>query len=171
MEKYDVILAGGMDYAIPEPVGYLVGQTILTKILNQNYNTKHIYFDHLNMTGELVYELDVEKTYEKFANYILDFNPKIVGFHTMANSFNCIVEIAELVHKKDPDVKIFFGGPHATVTAKDCLQTFPWLSVVCRGESEKILILQSVEIFSIRLKMTISAKTLINFENFTTRAN
>lgn len=139
MEKYDVILAGGMDYIKPEPIGYLVGQTILAKVLNQSYSTKHIYFDYLNTTGKLVYELDVEKTYEKLADYILDFEPKVVGFHTMANSFSCIVVIAELIHKKASNVKIFFGGPHATVTAKDCLQTFPWLSVVCRGESEKII--------------------------------
>lgn len=139
MENYRVILAGGLDFAKADSSGYLLGQAILEKVLNKDFSTKHLYFDYLHRIGELTYETNIEDTYEKLAEYILAFNPEVIGFHTMASSFCNIVELAELIHEKNPNVVIFFGGPHASVTAEECLRVFPWLAAVCRGESEKII--------------------------------
>lgn len=142
MKQYDVILAGGLDFAVPDSFGILLGQTILARILEPEFRVHTVYFDRLNHSGELTYEADPEKTFQKLTDYLLRFEPKIIGFYTMANSFCSTVELAEHIHRKAPDVTIIFGGPHATVMARDCLRAFLWLKAVSRGESEKTILPQ-----------------------------
>lgn len=75
---------------------------------------------------------DIDKAVEE----ILRHNPDAVGVHaTTNNRFKGIALIKEL-KKKNPDLFIFVGGPHFTMTAENALRVIPELDAVVKGEGE-----------------------------------
>lgn len=118
----------------------LIGQLILRKILKNKYETEYINFDYLNSTKKLEFDISIKNSIEKFIQHICCYCPKIVGFYTICDSFIITVKIAEGIKKVMPNVKIIFGGPHATLTAENCLKYFDFLDAVSIGESEKTII-------------------------------
>ena len=140
-DRLDVVLAGGINFSRFISGGsIMIGQEILMNILKDSFSVRQIYFDRLNKTGKLTYCLDMEQNLQNMTNLIVEDTPRIIGFHTMADSFAITVQLARRVHERIPDAVIFFGGPHATVLSEECLLAFPWLSLVCRGESEKSIL-------------------------------
>lgn len=113
-----------------------IGQQILKNILCSNYSVECINFDYLNKEGLLSYEDDIDKTIALCGEYILQFSPKIVGFYTICNSFIFAIQIAEYIKNKEPGIKIILGGPHASLTADECLKTFSFVDAISVGESE-----------------------------------
>lgn len=116
-----------------------IGQLILHQILHKKYTSTYVNFDFLNMKGILPYCDSTDKNIIQCGEYILSFTPKIVGFYTMCNSFVFAIQIAEYIKKKDPSIKIVFGGPHASLTAENCLMSFEFIDVICIGESELVI--------------------------------
>lgn len=134
----DILLINGVDYRvdIPNPQ---IGQLILRDILKEKYTVDCISFDYLAKANLITFKNTVWENVEMFANYILDKNPKIVGFYTISNSFMTALLTAQRIRKERPEIKIVFGGPHATLTAKECLTDFDCIDVICMGESEKTI--------------------------------
>ena len=130
----DVLFINGIDFtSVDTPQ---LGQLILKNVLIDEYDVDYVNFDYLNSNGLLKYNNDMNINLIMFTNYILKKNPKILGFYTIANSFPISVEIARRVKKINREIKILFGGPHATVTAESCLKAYDFLDAVCLGEGE-----------------------------------
>lgn len=80
----------------------------------------------------------------KSAAEIADFGQlqdyDVVGFSTYNDNVRYAVEIAEEVKKRNPNVKIIFGGPHATATHSSIFKRHPVLDIVVRKEGEYSLL-------------------------------
>lgn len=135
----DILLINSINI-IPGNSQPQIGQLILRKILRQKYETEYINFDYLNEIKQLSYSDNMSDNINSFAEYIYSYNPKIVGFYTICDSFILTVKTAEKLKEKMPNVKIVFGGPHATLTARKCLEYFDFLDVIAIGESEKTVL-------------------------------
>lgn len=48
--------------------------------------------------------------------------------------------IAKKIREERPDIKILFGGPHATLTARECMSDFDFVDVISLGEGEKTIL-------------------------------
>jgi radical SAM superfamily enzyme YgiQ (UPF0313 family) len=73
---------------------------------------------------------------EKSVQEILKHNPDAVGVAaTTNNRFKGIALIREL-KKRNPDLFIFAGGPHFTMTAENALRVIPEIDAVVKGEGE-----------------------------------
>lgn len=73
---------------------------------------------------------------EKSVQEILKHNPDAVGVAaTTNNRFKGIALIREL-KKRNPDLFIFVGGPHFTMTAENALRVIPEIDAVVKGEGE-----------------------------------
>ncbi len=132
----DILLVSGLDFTANNGAEYQIGQGILHRIVSEKYETKMINFDALHHTGELPHRETIAETLDCMTEYMVSFAPRLVGFYTICNSFITVVELARRLRALLPKTKITFGGPHASVTAKECLNAFPFLDAVCRGESE-----------------------------------
>lgn len=132
----DILLISGLDFTANNGAEYQIGQGILHRIVSAKYESKMINFDALHHSGELPHRETIEETLEIMADYLASFAPRIAGFYTICNSFITVVELAGRLHERCPETRIVFGGPHASVTAEACLNAFPYLDAVCRGESE-----------------------------------
>jgi len=86
----------------------------------------------VSITDPHTFNWDVEKSVEE----ILKHKPDAVGVAaTTNNRFKGIALIKEL-KKKNPNLFIFVGGPHFTMTAENALKTIPEIDAVVKGEGE-----------------------------------
>lgn len=117
------------------------GTLILAKILkDKEFDSKVIDFDALLYNGNFELGKDIHETLSKMAKYILKYNPKIVSFYTMCNSYPFTIKLAEELKKHNSSVKILLGGPQATLTARETLQAFESIDAIGIGEGEETIV-------------------------------
>jgi radical SAM superfamily enzyme YgiQ (UPF0313 family) len=78
-----------------------------------------------------------EDFYDRAAEDILRLLPETVGFTTLGCSFLFAVNVAAILKRREPDLPILLGGPHATMLAKRILETYGQFDVVVRHEAEQ----------------------------------
>lgn len=117
-----------------------IGQLILKKILSKKYCTDYVNFDYLYKIGRVKYANSLMENLKRIAEYIIELEPKIVGFYTISDSFITTVKVAEILKKLAPQIKIIFGGPHASLTAEKCIEQFSFVDAVSIGEGEKSIV-------------------------------
>lgn len=134
----DILFVNQIDFSEID-VKPQMGQLILNNIVNQVYDSEWVNFDLLNMevTCPFKYVQDMEENICNIVNYILSKNPRIVGFYTICNSFEFVVEISEKLKAENPDLTIILGGPHASVLVEEIFTYFNCFDFISIGESEK----------------------------------
>ncbi len=76
-----------------------------------------------------------EKEHLKVFSKIESFQPKIIGFSSVASQFKFIKSLSLEIKKKFPHLIVVCGGVHPTIFP-DCLKEAPGLDGIFRGESE-----------------------------------
>jgi hypothetical protein len=87
-------------------------------------------------SGRLPYD---ETLYERVAQDLLACSPEAVGFTTLGCSFLFASNVAALLKRREPDLPILLGGPHATMLHQPILERFPQFDLVARHECDEIL--------------------------------
>lgn len=132
----DVLFVGGLEFDNHKDVYPQYGQEILRKIAEKEFEAATVNFDAMIANGKLEYDADRMKMLDRATDYLVSLNSRIVGFYTICNSFTAVMELTRRLKARAPETKIFYGGPHATITAEDCLRIIPELELVELGESE-----------------------------------
>jgi radical SAM superfamily enzyme YgiQ (UPF0313 family) len=78
---------------------------------------------------------------------ILKSNPKVVGFTVYDSNYMQCVLISNCLKVERPNLNIIFGGPTATVSSKEILESCKDVDLCVRGEGEETL-LELLKIFS-----------------------
>ena len=66
-------------------------------------------------------------------------NADLVGFSSYVWNFQISLKIAENLKKKDPAVRIVFGGPHVPDNGtEEFLKKYPFIDIACHGEGEAV---------------------------------
>jgi len=86
--------------------------------------------------GELPYD---DSLYELSATRLLADRPEVIGFTTLGCSFLYTLGVARAVKRRQPELPILLGGPHATMLARPILERYPVFDVVVRHEAESTL--------------------------------
>lgn len=131
----DVLFVNDVNFAFPTDSMY-IGQNILLDILHDDYEVECINFNNLCRAGEIVFAQSLDENITLFCDYIVKKDPKVVGFYTIADTFITTVLLANEVKKMRPAIKILFGGPHASVLARECLEAFDFVDYISIGEGE-----------------------------------
>lgn len=120
---------------------FSIGLFSLATILKKAGHTVRVLdIDYLFTTKQILKTGDLSKDLELISNYILDENPNIVGLYTLSNSYYSAINLSKILKEKNINLKIMFGGPHATITAKDTLTICPWIDVIGLGEGEQTIL-------------------------------
>nr|WP_205863251.1 radical SAM protein [Planosporangium thailandense] len=95
-------------------------------------------------SGALAYD---ETLYERVADDLLAGRPDAVGLTTLGCSFTFVVGVGRALERREPDLPLLLGGPHATMLARPILDRYPTFDVVVRHEAEETLpaVLASLE--------------------------
>ncbi len=146
----EVLFVNGMELTKSGNATPHIGQIILKNIISEKYDTEILSFDNLVAKGEFDINKTPDDLIDEMAEVILEKKPEVVGFYTICNTFHMVVAVSEVIRKRNSDIFIFYGGPHATLTAKKCLETFDFVDLICLGESEKSILPLMDEIFGKR---------------------
>ncbi|MFX1297789.1 MAG: B12-binding domain-containing radical SAM protein [Promethearchaeota archaeon] len=79
-------------------------------------------------------------TPKEFLQKFKKSNPDIVGLTSVTENYPIAMKIARMCKKENNDLKIMFGGIHATFQATECLNNNPFIDIVALGEAEHIII-------------------------------
>lgn len=101
-----------------------VGVAYITAMLNKN-NHEAIIYDGDN------------KTTEDILNTVTRVKPDIVGISMLTNARFACLNVARRI-KKQFNLPIIVGGPHATLMSKQLMENYPFLDYLVRGEGEYI---------------------------------
>lgn len=86
--------------------------------------------------GRLPYDATL---YDRVARELLDERADAIGFTTLGCSFLFALNVAAIVKRREPDLPILLGGPHATMLDRQILERFRQFDVVVRHEAEATL--------------------------------
>lgn len=86
--------------------------------------------------GHLAYD---ETLYETVANELLAIKPQCVGFTTLGCSFLFALNVASELKRREPDLPILLGGPHATMLHRPILERFTQFDLVARHECDEVI--------------------------------
>ncbi len=134
----DVVLVDSLSYSnvgIKPQIGLLS----LRQVLEKNYTVEIVNFDFLWSKGILILSQSMEETLCNCADYIIKFQPKVIGLYTICDSYPLSVLLAKCLKEKDEKVIILFGGPQASLTAIDSLESFSFVDYICVGEGERVI--------------------------------
>lgn len=87
-------------------------------------------------SGHLAYD---ETLYERVAQELLAASPEAVGFTTLGCSFLFAINVAAELKRREPDLPILLGGPHATMLHRPILERFPQFDLVARHECDEVI--------------------------------
>ena len=107
--------------------------SIASMLEKYNYKTKIIDLSALVKRGRLKIN---KKFHQSVAEFIIQKNPRFIGFSTRCDTYPMIINIAKRCKRIVPECKVILGGPQATFTDIDTLREFPFIDVIVRGEGE-----------------------------------
>jgi radical SAM superfamily enzyme YgiQ (UPF0313 family) len=74
--------------------------------------------------------------YNSVAKKILKEKPQIIGFSTWCISYPALLLVAKQIKKLAPEIPILFGGPQASILARETLLHFLFVDFVLAGEAD-----------------------------------
>ncbi len=116
----------------------ILGLLSLATVLKNksSHNVKIIDFQHEYSLNKYTPQKDFQLEMEQLYSYVIDNKPNLVGFYTMCSNYHLCIPLAKLIKERNPDAIIVFGGPQATLTAKDSIRNIEWIDAIALGEGE-----------------------------------
>ncbi len=74
--------------------------------------------------------------YQAAAEWLLDFDPDLIGFMTETDSYHHLLQICKAIKSIRPETLTLFGGVYATVNHRDTLRAFSVVDYIIRSEGE-----------------------------------
>ncbi len=134
----DIVLVDSLSYSnigIKPQIGLLS----LRQVLEREYKVELVNFDFLWANAILALSEDLEENLCNCADYIMKFQAKVIGFYTICDSYPISVLLAKRIKERNENVIILFGGPQASLTAVDSLESFFFVDYICIGEGERVI--------------------------------
>jgi len=131
----DVVLVDSVNFAY-DNVAPQLGLLSLYNQLKHRFYVEIVDFDNMYYLKEFEYDSDINVTIEKMARFLAEKDSSVYGFYTICNSYPITVLTAKKLKQLKPDARIIFGGPHATLTAHETLESFNFIDAIGLGEGE-----------------------------------
>ncbi|MCF7878856.1 MAG: radical SAM protein [Candidatus Omnitrophica bacterium] len=131
-----------------------LGLTYLSASLKKNGFSALVYKPDLSPAGDTIDALSTTRRYQSYLlridnlgdsawreikGTILKYLPAAVGITVVSAKYRSALNLARLIKKIDPGIKIIAGGPHSTINPAEVLET-KLFDFVVRGEGEDTLV-------------------------------
>ena len=73
---------------------------------------------------------------EDYVDYVLSFNPQVVGFSIVTSYWNRSSKLAQIFKRKNPEVITIAGGPHTTVSLTQEMLEGSGFDYIVKGDGE-----------------------------------
>lgn len=106
-----------------------------TKLIQAGFSVDIIRFGQYSS-----YQKDYQLFISDITNDILRRNPKCVSFYTLWPYYHICLRVAKKIKQVNKDIIVVFGGPQASATAEETMETFDYVDFVCAGEGENTVV-------------------------------
>ncbi len=134
MKKILFLKSNFNGYNYDVTLGHLSLATILDA---KGYEVKIIDCLDLYKNSSIKRSSPLKERIKMVAEYLLSESPDVIDFYTMCHTYHISVAIAKIIKETNPEIKIIFGGPQASLTAYESLKAFSFIDVIGIGEGEK----------------------------------
>jgi radical SAM superfamily enzyme YgiQ (UPF0313 family) len=125
------------DKFIPHvPLGILSIASVLMEF-ERNYSIRVVDLNLEIRKNNIVLD---KKFYPSIAQFLLSYDPDVIGFTTLCDSYAHVLNISHFIKLCSPKTYIMFGGPQASIVDCQTLDNFDSVDVIVRGEAEKTII-------------------------------
>ncbi|MFX1295977.1 MAG: B12-binding domain-containing radical SAM protein [Promethearchaeota archaeon] len=76
---------------------------------------------------------------DEFLKKVKKFDPEVIGFTSYSANYPIAMRMAQMCKTENENIKVIFGGIHATFQATECLTANPFIDVIVRGEAEHVI--------------------------------
>lgn len=123
-------------------------------IRGKKYASKWELSNGWELSDEKIIEYyeDNRRLFDYYVNEIERVSPKVVGFTVYYSSLGITKIFAAELKKRNPNIKIIFGGPSAAAYMHNQIELLekPYIDAVCLGEGERALVHYMHEVLSNR---------------------
>lgn len=143
MKKVKLVNYIYCDNIYVKELAHPIGLLTLMQLINQRSLDMHVDVLDPNLliyTGQIDPEDILRGDFESLAREILKDNPAIVGFSTIADTFDISVRLAIAIKSYKPEIMILMGGPQATALAHSIMEAFSFVDMVYLGEGETAML-------------------------------
>lgn len=132
---FDIILVNPVKLRDPYAVLPLGTLTLATILKNNGFRVLIVDFNYLWEKELLDKGEGIEESIKIMCTYLLDLNPKIVGFSTNSSCHHVAIELSKRI-KEQRDIKVIMGGHQASLSAMETMSNYPWIDLISVGEGE-----------------------------------
>ena len=112
-----------------------LGLLALAAVAEADGHTVKIYDPkRLIKSGRLAYD---ETLYERATRELLAEGADVIGFTALGCSFLFALNVAALIKRREPELPILLGGPHATMLHRQILERFNQFDIIVRYEADE----------------------------------
>ena len=91
---------------------------------------------HIHGVETVVREYTINNYTDEILAGLYREKPDVLAFSCYIWNLDMVEELADLMHKADPRLEIWLGGPEVSYDAGDVLERNPHVRLVMRGEGE-----------------------------------
>lgn len=118
-----------------------MGILSLATILQKNhFCVKYVNNEYLKHNVNISKDEKFENIIDIISYHIINLNPKVISFYTICNTYHITIILSKRIKELNPNIRIVFGGPQATLTANDTMNSCKWVDAIGIGEGEKTII-------------------------------
>lgn len=105
--------------------------------LSSALSSKSIEVEVLDLSNLNVGNIsDYDESLDKVTDAIVSTSPEILGLSTMSNNIIVALEICRRIKVGHPNIVTVLGGPGASFSAKEILESFEQVDIIIRGEAD-----------------------------------
>ncbi|MHB1392582.1 MAG: B12-binding domain-containing radical SAM protein [Clostridia bacterium] len=116
------------------PIGVLSLATLLEKA---GYHVDIIDYNNSFQERQLELKENIIECLDAMADLALSYQADIIGFSCMCSNYHIVLELAKRIKARKPQVKLFLGGPQASMTAERTLEVGSFIDLIAVGECER----------------------------------
>lgn len=120
------------------PLGIMSLVTVCNK--QKDVDAQIVDFAYLYKMGILTRQPTLNENIDVMCQYIIEREPNVISLYSLCGSYHINIILSKRLKKKNPKLKILFGGPQATLTAEATLTAFPWIDYIGLGEGENTIV-------------------------------
>lgn len=108
---------------------------LATKLLEAGFSVEILRFCQVDSFGR-----DYPAFIGDITRKILSKEPRCVSFYTLWPYYHIMLAIARELKKEKPEIRVVFGGPQASATAKATMNAMKAVDYICTGEGENTVV-------------------------------
>ncbi|KLU62614.1 biotin synthase [Peptococcaceae bacterium CEB3] len=112
--------------------------SLAAALQKENYDVSILDYNYASQSGNLVVkENNIDENLDAMTDLALSYGADLIGLNCICSNYHIFLDLGRRIKLKRPHVKLFLGGPQASITAEETLKACPFVELIGIGECER----------------------------------